>query len=482
MGNSLVPIVKGFIQETTDTISSKAGPLLESFTRKTGDIVADNANDISTAEDGITQSITGVTRSTDGDVPPGDVLPGGGPGGPVPAPGTTPSGDLAPPAGPVSGADPVGTSGVGPCGKAGEPVDVVTGQYVTARTDLELPGILPLVLRRAYASGYRGGRLFGPGWSSTLDVRVQIDPEAIRFADDDCRILEYPHPSVSGAPVLPADGARLPLSWDLERDEIRILDPETGLSQHFTSLGATRTATGQVRPLTAVSDRNGNRIVVSRDPDGLPTEVHHSGGYRVAVDTGYTAAGFRVEGLRLLDGANGGQGTALLHYQYDPRGRLVAVVESGGVPFVYEHDAMDRIIAWIDRLGFRFEYMYDQAGRVVRTDGDGGVLSGSFTYDPDHGVTTYRDSLGNLTAYHYDRFGHVTRVVNPLQPRRVRPLRPDPEPHRPARQRHAVRPGRFRRRGPDRAARRDLDQRRVQRPAPSARRHRTDRRAVAVRL
>ena len=438
MANTLVAIVKGFVDDTTDAISTKLGPLMESFTRKTGDLVAQNADDLNTAESNVTDSITGVLKNGDSDVPPGDVVPAGAPADtPSTAPGSKP-GNLNPPE-PPTDADPVTTSGVGPCGKAGEPVDVVTGQYVTAKTDLELPGVLPLVLRRAYASGYRGGRLFGPGWSSTLDIRVQIGVETIRLADDDCRILEFPNPRNAGSgggagagigtarSVFPAEGERLALTWDRDQDEIRVQNTATGHTWHFTTIGATRTGVGgsggtgggsggteEIRPLTALSDRNGNRIVFERDEDGIPTEVRHSGGYRVAVDSVYTATGLRAEALRLLDGTNGNQGSPVLTYQYDPRGRLIGLVDSSGAPFIFEHDGNDRIAAWIDRTGYRFEYTYDQAGRVVRTRGDGGYLSGSFIYDPDKRVTVYTDSLGNPTEHHYDQSGHVTKVVNQL--------------------------------------------------------------------
>ena len=38
---------------------------------------------------------------------------------------------------------------------------------LTDATDVELPGVLPVVLRRAYASGYQTGRLFGPPAADT---------------------------------------------------------------------------------------------------------------------------------------------------------------------------------------------------------------------------------------------------------------------------------------------------------------------------
>src|SRR5882724_5909216 len=75
--------------------------------------------------------------------------------------------------------------GVGNCPYGRDPVDLVSGQMIMWATDLRLPGLLPLVLRRAYASDYVGGRLFGVGWSSTLDQRLEIDDEGVHYAGDD---------------------------------------------------------------------------------------------------------------------------------------------------------------------------------------------------------------------------------------------------------------------------------------------------------
>jgi RHS repeat-associated protein len=155
-------------------------------------------------------------------------------------------------------------------------------------------------------------------------------------------------------------------------------------------------------------------VTFVRDQDGLVSQVQHSGGYQVAVDTVYTSAGMRAEGLRLLDGSNGGGGSALLRYGYDPRGRLVELTDSTDTPFIYEYDDADRITAWIDRCGYRFEYEYDDAGRVMRTRGEDDYLSGAFEYRPDERVTVYTDSLGNPTEYHYDEHGHVRETVDPL--------------------------------------------------------------------
>ncbi|MEY9933966.1 RHS repeat-associated protein [Catenulispora sp. GP43] len=281
-----------------------------------------------------------------------------------------------------------------------DPVDVVSGWMLTGATDVALPGVLPLVLRRAYASGYTTGRLFGPGWSSTLDQRLSVNDSGIHFAGDDAQRLDYPIPA-DGEQALPARGARWPLAWDRDTDEIRITDPSTGHTRHFDTVHYTAEV-GQIRDLTAITDRNGNRIRILRDEHGTPTTVEHPG-YRVDIDTIATPAGPRISALR---------GAAAKEFHYDHRGRLTEVVNSSGLPFTYAWDDTDRITAWQDRSGFRYEYVYDRLGRVVR--GEGELLAGSFAYDPANRTTAVTDSLGDVRTYCYDENGHITSETDPL--------------------------------------------------------------------
>lgn len=111
---------------------------------------------------------------------------------------------------------------------AGDPVDVASGQMLMAENDVQLPGVLPLVLRRVYASGRRAGRLLGPGWASTLDIRVLVDDDGIHFTDDDGRVLHYPIPGQPGQQVMPAEGSRWPLEWDRRFDTVSVTDPDRG--------------------------------------------------------------------------------------------------------------------------------------------------------------------------------------------------------------------------------------------------------------
>ena len=67
-----------------------------------------------------------------------------------------------------------------------ESIDVVSGEMILSQTDLSLPGILPLVIRRVHVSSYRWGGAFGPTWASTFDQRVEenADGSACFVAED----------------------------------------------------------------------------------------------------------------------------------------------------------------------------------------------------------------------------------------------------------------------------------------------------------
>ncbi|MBS2966072.1 RHS repeat protein [Actinocrinis puniceicyclus] len=290
---------------------------------------------------------------------------------------------------------------------ATDPVDVVSGQLLEKVIDFSLPGVLPLVLRRTYASGYTRGALFGPGWSSTVDMRLVVgDDGTVRFLGDDAQCLDYGVPTGLrlGLPAYPAYGER----WALERDTSAaawtVTDPRSGLTYRFA-------AEGGARPLEAIRDRSGNEISFHRDERGLPYEVEHSGGYRIRTVLIETAGGVRLAGYE-LDSA--GALATLVGFEYDQAGRLVRVIDSTGAAHGYEYDAHDRICAWTDRRGYRYPYRYDEAGRVVETGEPGGFKHALIAYDPAARVTRVTDALGHTSAYHYDRFQQITKIVDPL--------------------------------------------------------------------
>jgi RHS repeat-associated protein len=285
---------------------------------------------------------------------------------------------------------------------ASDPVDVATGDVVLAELDLELPGPLALLLERTHVSSYRAGRWFGPSWSSTLDQRLEFDDEGVCYFSPDGMILVYPRPAV-GEPVLPVEGPRWPLAVDLDGTHT-VTVTETGRTLRF----AGRTGTS---PLAAVTDEDGNRIDIDRDAQGAPALLRHSAGYLVAPRT----ENDRVTELHVLgSGRDAGLDVVVLRYAYDDRGRLTEVVNSSGIASHYDYDTQCRLTGWQDRNGTWYRYVYDERGRCVRTVGMAGFVDGEFHYDLDRRVTTYTDSLGNVTVYHLNEANQTIRQTDPL--------------------------------------------------------------------
>ncbi|WPO72127.1 DUF6531 domain-containing protein [Streptomyces sp. KN37] len=296
--------------------------------------------------------------------------------------------------------------------KNGDPIDMVSGEMLMEETDVDLPGLMPLVLRRTHLSTYGWGRWFGPSWASTLDERLELDAEGVVFAAEDGMILLYPVPR-PGASVMPLEGPRWPLDWDGSPGApIRISDPQAGTVRHFASLGAPGPDdTAFVMPLAAISDSTGRRVEFDRDAIGTPTAVRDSAGRHLRVDTD----GGRVTRLRLDDAEAGPEGVTLLSYGYsdDGRGNLTEVRDSGGA-LKLTYDGRNRITSWTDRNGGWYRFTYDDLDRCVRGEGTDGRLSCTVAYDTENRETRYTDSLGRTTTYRHNELRQLMSETNPL--------------------------------------------------------------------
>ena len=82
-----------------------------------------------------------------------------------------------------------------------EPVDMATGAMIDSATDVRIGGILPMVVARNTDSGMDTSRVFGPGWNTTLDCRIEILPDQILMMTPDGALLEFPPAPMDGTEV-----------------------------------------------------------------------------------------------------------------------------------------------------------------------------------------------------------------------------------------------------------------------------------------
>ncbi|MEU0255567.1 DUF6531 domain-containing protein [Streptomyces sp. NPDC006184] len=292
-----------------------------------------------------------------------------------------------------------------------DPVDVASGEMVLSQTDLGLPGVLPLVLRRTHISGYRYGHCFGPSWASTLDERLELTGSGAVWAREDGSLLVYPRvPAFPDDPVEPVEGERVPLTY-VDRNALgevtyATTDPYSGHQRRF--VGSPYTF-GGLYWLSEIEDRNGNAVQIVRDDEGLPAAVVHDGGYDVRVTCDRRSG--RVVALRLRT-ADGPVPVASFGYE---DGDLSAVTSfSDTVALRFTYDDQHRVTSWTDRNGHTYAYVYDAAGRVVETSGPDGALSSRFAYDTAERVTRFTDSTGAVTVTRLNALGQTVAETDPL--------------------------------------------------------------------
>ncbi|NLU81349.1 putative T7SS-secreted protein [Rhodococcus sp. HNM0569] len=282
-----------------------------------------------------------------------------------------------------------------------DPVDAATGEFLLPEIDLSLPGVLPLVFGRRHRSNYRFGRWFGPSWSSILDMRVVVEESGVTFLAEDGVMVVYPHAPV-GVAAVPRDSLQ---RWTLTRTDAggyRVHDPDRSLTWHFApkpDLAGLDAALGNLS-ISALTDRHRNRIRFYYGPDGAPTEVVHSGGYRVLLE----ARGGRIAAVSVVD-SDGESPVVVRRFEYDG-GQLTAVTNGIGGTTRYTYDSDGRMLSWRDSNGNRMINTYDGDGRVVGQDGTGGIMSARYEYistgDGTGSVTVETNSVGARTAYGFD--------------------------------------------------------------------------------
>lgn len=292
-----------------------------------------------------------------------------------------------------------------------DPVDVASGEMVLSQTDLALPGVLPLVLRRTHISGYRYGHCFGPSWASTLDERLELTVRGAVWAREDGSLLVYPQlPREPGEEVLPLEGERIALTF-VERSALghvtyATTDTRAGLTRRFTG---NPYASSSMYWLKEIEDRHGNAVQFARHDDDSPSTVLHEGGYRVRVTSDPETGRVTALDLQTPEGP-----VRVASFGYDTTGGLVEVSGARGVPLRFTYDDGHRVTSWTDRNGHTYGYVYDPAGRVVETVGPDGALSSRFAYDTAARETRFTDSTGAVTVTRFNTLGQTVSETDPL--------------------------------------------------------------------
>ena len=285
--------------------------------------------------------------------------------------------------------------------QVGEPVNPVTGDYFDQRTDLHLPGVLPLTLLRTYAGKDRLEGLLGPKWICNWSQRLVFsqDQASVILEDAVGEHLKFVLPP--GESFL--ESHRLAPYYRLAgtRSRARLFDARSQQVMAFE-----REEGGPpVGRLTSIEDRNGNRIAFHYEGGHL-RQVTRSDGAALRVET--TPEGFIT--AVILEGED----EPCLRYAYNGRGELIDARSAAGGVFHYAYTPEGLLNHWRDSGVTQVDLEYDTAGRVIATRTPGGLYNDHLAYFPGEGRTVYTDATGAATTFWYGRNNLVTRKEDAL--------------------------------------------------------------------
>ena len=355
-------------------------------------------------------------------------------------------------------------------GFANDPVNVATGNFIEPETDLSFPGTFArnLNLKRMYNSlavtnsqDIPSG-VFGIGWSSTLDQRLEFDADKASWFTADGRILTFAR---EGEGFARASGeawwltkaepgsdayARIEAS---QRETQQQLKKSRGLDesavQAFTqeplywivinnaheSFGFS--ASGDW--VSATDGHPSNTVVAFRDAQGQVTDLVHPGSQRgirvdyeelgqgtetpeyrpisaytynttgAEADTPLMAAEYSYEGEYLTSVATN---AGVRSYTHTDAGLIREVINANGIVEVTNtYDELGRVVHQLTEYGREVSYTYTPSLVTIVADAETGDNSNLWTSDSKGRLIGITATDGSRQTMRYDSFGNRVGIT-----------------------------------------------------------------------
>ena len=279
--------------------------------------------------------------------------------------------------------------GINPTGELGDPVNTLTGSFVTEVADLRLPGIgVPFTFIRRYNSADASVGVLGRGWNHPFETNLTFpNSSKVKVKGSDGQRMTFvlqPDGTYKGETGARAQLVALPGAY-----EVRHFD---GSLERYDTYGN----------LYQVKDHNGNKLTVTgRGSSGI-TAITDSVGRVVTL----TYSGLRLSGVSLPDGRS-------VSYGYTGDGLLQTVTDARGALTTYSYDTAGRLTKMVDQNGTAMvTNTYNGAGRVTRQV-DARNQEWLFGWDVNNQTATVTDPRGNRYQDVY-RGNVLRRRVDPM--------------------------------------------------------------------
>ena len=319
-----------------------------------------------------------------------------------------------------------------------EPVDMATGAMIDSATDIHIDGMLPMIVARNTDSDMDTSRVFGPGWNTTLDCRIEILPGQILMMTPDGALLEFPPAPVDGTEV--GDAGR-PWRLCFVDGAYRVRNISEGITYVFGVAGSEAQGgepcyrpEGPVPDHTITGDTPKNyvyrldeetgeltrreRTIEDGSHDDVVDKDHSDGGADSTSDT-HDSADDRVDSTNPQDDSGNNAGGSGV---WEASNSFVNMLASGSVADTFNLGVEVQLSTVVHHSGAWIEYDYEQeTGHLVtmrRSDGTvlefkwhnriSRLLSIWVRNEETHpGEEPFR-----LASYNYDGKGRLLKVMN----------------------------------------------------------------------
>ena len=277
----------------------------------------------------------------------------------------------------------------------GNPINLLTGNKYHSEIDFSTATETPLYLKRSYNSASKYLSIFGRGWSSNIEERIEHNLEAQQASvvSETGAVQRFDY--ING-------------SWSDNSSSLGVLEEDSngtwrytmfsGTVKEFDSSGRIERVTARNK-LTIIYEYEGTRLSAIRDEYG--NELTFT----------YTAAGF-VETMTDPDGFE-----YIYEYESDKHKAVIypdETTSSDDNPrkeYQYEDTSLSNgLTGIIDEEGIRFAtWRYDDAGRAYFSKHAEDKEEFTIVYNADGSVTT-TNMLGLSTTYQYESIKGILKV------------------------------------------------------------------------
>ncbi len=297
------------------------------------------------------------------------------------------------------------------CG--GDPVDLASGEFMYAHTDLALPDVIPIALTRTYTTNDHYQRPFGVGATDNYDMFMVGDSsnytyqelilprgQAIRFnrisAGTGYADAYYSSTALSGEFY----GATLAWNTDTIPGASWILRTRAGTLYGFPEAFGQNDQVHQA--LDGIMDRHGNLVRLTRDGNANLTKITSPSGRYIALTDD-------PQGRIVTATDNGGR---TVSYTYDAGGRVATVTDVNNGVTTFAYNSNDQMTSITDPRNIEYlQNQYDGNGRVMlQTQADGSTYK--FQWTPSGNATQRWVTSGPVDRYNPNDYEGYTGLIS----------------------------------------------------------------------